>query len=343
MSSSRDFTVGLFVIAAFIIMVIVTIFLRHWDFLSNRVIYYGIFKEVSRLDVGAPVLVAGVKVGQVTAMEYIGPPRPVRIAMRIDKNVHLFSNAVVRVTPAQVIGDTTVNIDAGSSDHKELTPGSTLFGQNPPQLEETIARVSDEMVQALEGVSAILNDPKNKESIKQIMANTASITDKVNTEFMPFIGDLKKNSALLHDLLVQLQQQVTKVSGEITKTSSSFRATSGDYSEAAKTLTRNIDASARRLEATIDELQKAVRTNEKPLGETLRQINQAAQQLSDVLGRIKKGQGTLGKLINDPRPFDQLQQVLSGISQTLTGHRESAFPVDKSAGDANPTPEPAHR
>jgi hypothetical protein len=40
MTFSRDFIVGMFVIAAFVILTIVTVFLRHWDPFNRQDTYY---------------------------------------------------------------------------------------------------------------------------------------------------------------------------------------------------------------------------------------------------------------------------------------------------------------
>lgn len=347
MTLSRDFIIGLFVIVALAILTVVTVSLRHWDFFSRRSTYYAIFEQVKRLDVGAPVLVSGVQVGQVTDLEYIGPPKPVRVTMRIKKDVRFFSNAEVRVIPAQVIGDTTVNIDAGTPGPKsqELHSGDTIVGVESPGLEERFETLSSEMIDAIQGVSTILNDPQNQASFKKTIANTAVLTGKmnetfsiINSEIKPLVTDLKNTAANLNEFLQDAKNLTQSASGNISATGESFRKTSAEYDKAAQTLTREIQDVSKRLQSAIGKLDNTVSANQEPLGETLKQLGAASRSLNEILMQIKKGEGTLGKLIQDPRPFEQFQQILQGISSTLTGRHESIFPVEKPANGPQPSP-----
>jgi phospholipid/cholesterol/gamma-HCH transport system substrate-binding protein len=351
MNFSRDFVVGIFVLIGLLILTAITISLRHWDLLSNRTTYYAQFKQVSKLDVGAAVLVSGIQVGQVADMEYQGGELPVLITMRIKREVVFYPSATVRVIPAQVIGDTTVNITPGQpvkGASEPIKPGSRIPGVEAPELGEVVTKVSDQMMLTMQGVSAILNDPQNQANFRKVIDNTAMLTEKmnrtfelINHDFKPVIDDLKRIAASLNNVLVDAQAMPSRVTSEIEKTGGSLRATAADYSESARTLTREINATSQHLQSTIEQAQKTIEANQKPLNDTLKEMGAATRELREILERLQGGQGTLGKLLTDPRPFEHLQQILSDISEKITGRQESLFP--QMAPPAAPgSQEPAH-
>ena len=49
--------------------------------------------------------------------------------------------------------------------------------------------------------------------------------------------------------------------------------------------------------------------------------------LSDAIGAVLNGNGTLGRLINDPRPFEDLQRVMRTLAERLAGSQPSAFQI----------------
>lgn len=340
MHVSRNFVVGFFVAAGLALFVVATIFLKHWDPLSQRHSYYALFRQVKRLENGAQVLVSGVKVGEVTAIEYIGGERPVRITMRIERDVNLYSNAEVQVVPAQVIGDTTVNIKAGAQEPgtRLLAPGAVLVGAEAPELEDIVGRVSEEMVSALKGAGAILNDPDNQASFKQTMANTASLTEKmnrtfdiINQEITPLVADLRRTTEHITSFMHTAEQLSMQVTDDVSQTGAAFRDAAEEYRRAAGTLSKEIEAVSQKIQMTVGELQKTINEDQQPLHETLTQLGAASRALTQILNQINQGEGTLGKLIQDPTPFNQLKQILSGLSNRLTGQRESIFPLEKPA------------
>jgi len=336
MNRSRDFIVGIFVLIALLILTAITVSLRHWNLFSNRTTYYAQFKQVSKLDIGAVVLFSGLPVGQVTEMEYVGGEQPILITMRIKREVVFYASASVRVVPAQVIGDTTVNITPGEpvkGAAEPLKPGSRIPGVEAPEFGEVVTKVSDQMMLTMQGVSAILNDPQNQANFRKVIDNTAMLTEKmnrtfdlINHDFKPVLDDLKRIAASLNKVLVDAQTMPSRVTSEIEKTGASLRATATDYSESARTLTREINATSQHLQSTIEQAQKTIKANQKPLNDTLTEIGTTTRELREILDRLQRGQGTLGKLLTDPRPFDQLQQILTGIAEKLTGRGESLYP-----------------
>lgn len=344
MAAKRDFIVGLFVIAAIIVLAGATMVLRHWDIFNRRIRYYVRFDHVRQLDVGSPVLAYGIVVGSVSDLEYIGMPHPIRVTMLVDKKVALYSNAKMRVVPAQVIGNTTLNIDdtghPGAGVH-ELKPGEEIIGTEPVYMESI-------MTETLQGLGKLLNDNQTQAAFKGTMLNLESVTKRmdetfkhINEQFMPLVSELKQSSANLNKLLVDARSSTTHVADTITSAGESFRGASADYARAARTLNQQIGETAEKIQKLIDQVQGIVKTNQAPINDTVGELRKTSRQLGELIDRVNQGEGTLGKLITDPRPFQQLQQLIDSLSQRLTGGGGAAtFPnLESPQGDRSQFPQ----
>lgn len=325
MNLKRDTIVGLFVLVAIVILAIVTMMLRHWDFFNRRYTYYVKFDHVRQLDVGSPVLAYGIVVGSVSQLKYIGPPHPILVTMRIDKEVQLWTNAQLRVIPAQVIGSTTLNIDSNGYPSKDSLlikpddPEEVIEGAEPQPMENI-------MTDALTGISKILNDKDTQTAFKGTMVNLASVTERmdttfrmINEQFVPLVRELKQSSANLNQMLTNATTATQHIADSIAGAGQSIQTAGNEYARTGRTLDVEIKTMADRLDKVIAQMQQTVQTTQQPIADALKDIKETSRSLREVVDRINRGDGTLGRLINDPRPIEKLDQLIDSLSQRLTG------------------------
>lgn len=341
MTSKKDIVVGLFVIAAIVILAMATMVLRHYDVFNRRDTYYVLFNHVKQLDIGSPVLAFGVNVGTVTNLEYKNDQeRPIRVTIRIDKAVKLYSNAQLRVNPAQVIGSTTLIIDSvgwPAKDAHMLKPGDTILSYEPVGMDTAMNEV-------FQGLSKIINSQDTQTAVKQIIMNMDSVTRRmddtfrmINEQFIPMISDLKASSSNLNKLLTEAQEAVARAADSVSSASASIQSVGAAYGESGRTLNREIKQVADRLQTTIAQAQKTLAGSQQPIDQTLGELQKSSRSLSEILDKINRGEGTLGKLISDPRPFLELKSLIDAISaRLLGGGGASTFPQVQPQAAASP-------
>ena len=358
MTTSREFLVGLFTIIALVALTLVTASLGEWSFLSKRYTYYATFKRVKKLDVGAPVLVYGVQRGQVTKIQYVSstPRRPVLVTMSIDRDVQLYDNAQVQVSLAGVIGDTSVNIDAGSSEdgHKRLPPGSVIEGEATVELETLVDDFSQRSMELMDAIIEIITDPENKTNIKRVIGNTANATEKLNVtlesvdktfvmfneEFRPLVAQLNRTSDNLNQLLQAAQSSTQTFTGQVQQTGQSLQGSIEDFDKTVRQLRDDYGSLAQRLDKILEATDQSIGENRPVLAAASGELLKALQQINQILAHVNQGDGTLGALVNDPRPFEELQSLLRTLNRVLTGSQPSSFSLPGPAERAKPTPTP---
>jgi phospholipid/cholesterol/gamma-HCH transport system substrate-binding protein len=131
--------VGLFMVAGIAALAYLSVNLGRVDILGQRgYVVYADFPSVGGLKSGASVEIAGVSVGRVQSIglnDY-----QARVALQIDTNVKLQTDAIVSIKTKGLIGEKFVLISPGGSD-KVVAPGGRMTEvEAPVDIEELISK-----------------------------------------------------------------------------------------------------------------------------------------------------------------------------------------------------------
>lgn len=147
----KDFLVGGFVLASLVAVGVLLAALGLWNGTRGKrfVVRYGFAGGV---DLGAPVRVAGIKVGKVEAIDFLARPMaaeragetPPAVQLRV--SVSPEATSLVRqdsrfyVNIAGIIGERYVEIVPGSAESPELADGSVVRGVDPPRIDQLLSQ-----------------------------------------------------------------------------------------------------------------------------------------------------------------------------------------------------------
>lgn len=335
MATRREVTVGIFMVAAFALFLAFTVSLRNIDFLSNRHTYYVLFDRIERLEPGAAVLVRGAPAGAVSQIQYVAGPHPIMVTLRIDKKIVLYADADISVQPAAVIGETTVNINNIGDAHKEpLAPGGEIVGKAPASIETTVVDLSerignvlDQLTPTLEGIQKFVGDKENQEHARVMLRNFAEASENLDKTFKAMNEQLRPVVDDLHRLPAQLQDFLDVATTVTLRLDRNAAATAGSWDQAGRRLDEAVRTNSAELRRTIEHLNQILDQNQRPINEAVARLNRSTERIDKMLDEIQRGQGTLGGLITDPRPFEQLRELLNSASSSLTGRREPIVPL----------------
>ena len=126
-SFSLEFVVGIFAVASFLALAYLSVGLGGMDLFNSKDSYYvkAQFDNISGLEKGASVEVAGVKIGDVTDIKFKDEDAIAEVTMRI-KDVKLREGDIASIRTKGIIGDRYVKITRGSSD-EYLSDGATIM------------------------------------------------------------------------------------------------------------------------------------------------------------------------------------------------------------------------
>jgi len=137
-SATRDLVVGLFVAVGLAALAYLSFQVGglSWN-TPGGLTLYATFDEIGGLKTRAPVVIAGVKVGQVTAIELDGDLRA-RVTLDVDPRVEVAADSSAAIRTSGVLGDQYVAIEPGAETERLGPEGTILYTSGAISLEKVI-------------------------------------------------------------------------------------------------------------------------------------------------------------------------------------------------------------
>ncbi len=287
------------------------------------------FDNPGGVQTGAPVKIAGVKVGKVEEIQFrggkldekTGHREPlVRVKISVEKRYEksIYENSLFYVTTQGVLGEQFLAVEPGSSDRPVLPEGATVRGLDPPRLDmllaesyellhSTVSAVRDNRAEIKDTFDALRSTLKgtgtffanNQDRIDRIVANVETATVEGN--------DLIKGA---NDKFVK-NPQVDRIMANVDNVSGRLAHDTPELLDDAKVTMKN----ARRLSDTVGAEEQQAKIK-KALDDTvalLGKANVAATDAQGLITHMRQGRGTVGALLMDEQLFDDLQEMVRDL------------------------------
>jgi len=192
MSKKRnEALVGMFVLVGFVLFALLVFFISGVYLFRAGYALQVNYDYVSILDKGAPVRMAGVRVGEVSAVELLEDPANkrmrVKVRLFIKEGIRIRKNFAFKIQGTHVLSEPHIEITPAPGEEPVLEPNTTIEGVSPLPVENLIERadaISVQLHDILQRVHETVMDEKTGETIQSMLQN------------------LSKVSSALHNLLV---------------------------------------------------------------------------------------------------------------------------------------------
>lgn len=287
--------VGSFVVASLVAAAAVILSLSsQGGFFAPRYKLIAHFENVLGLQPNAPVWLAGKEVGRVEAVRFgaLGGRHPLEVELHVDRDVqHLVrSDSLASVGTIGVLGDSYVELTIGTLQADPLRDGDEIQAVTPVGLGALISKAGvalDSVAQLSEDLDAVVGTfhdggggEKAAEAIRAVTAMTLEVQN----------GD-----GLLHSLIFDNYE-------------------GGGVESIERSL------------ASLDHILNEVRTGQGILHELIYtetteqdlivQVLEAGARLNSILGKVDRGEGSLGLLLNDPTLYEDLKILVGGAQRS---------------------------
>ena len=246
-----------------------------------------VFPDVAGLKEGAPVRVAGVEVGTVEAVEFVGDRVEVHMQVLKENRPRITTTSIATLGSVSLLGEAAVDITASSG-------GTSIpdWGYVPSKRSTGFASVTDTATASLEEATSL-------------------------------IQDLRAGKGTLGRLFTdeQLYRELTTLVSSAEAVANNMNQGRGTIGRLM-----NDPAAARSLEGSLDNLQAMtarIRAGEGSLGKLLNDdslatsLKSATGNLDSFTGRINRGEGTLGKLATDQELYNRLNSVSDRLDKVV--------------------------
>ncbi|HWL88053.1 MAG TPA: MlaD family protein [Polyangiaceae bacterium] len=312
--------VSLGILAAFILV------MGGLSFQSSYPIYVD-FDNPGGLQAGGAVRIAGVKVGSVDELRFMGgiiDPQSgrrvlVRAKLKVESRVKetIHEDADFYVTTQGVLGEQFLQIEPGTPTRPVLREGAIVKGIDPPRLDLFLAKAYELLDTAVTGIR------NNRELLGDIAVNTLNLLKGLNTVITDNRDRINRTMENLEKLSTEanaLTQDAHKTINDpkikrtidnIDKLSSDLQRDSGPMLKDAREALANVN----RASATVGapEEQAKLKKTLNDVAELASRANAAAADAQAIVAHVKKGEGTVGALMMDEEVYDDVQEMVRDL------------------------------
>ena len=266
-------------------------FLKGSSIFSKQKIVYAVYEEVEGLSIGADVNINGLSIGKITKIDFVPNSTKILVTMRIRSDLNFSKSSSAILYEAGLIGGKAIQIQTKFEQGNAIKSGDTLPSSTQP------------------GFTELVN--QQIAPLQQKLTSTLTSVD----ELFDGVSNVLNNQT--QENLKTTLTELTRTVENINSISKKLDVLLSDNTTAIDTTLRNLASTSSNLNQISDSL---AMVNIKSM---LDKYNQVAQNLNQILEQVNRGEGTAGKLINDPEVYQHLNETLNALQTLINDLKEN--------------------
>jgi len=281
LSRTREIQVGVTVLVALGITLWGVTWLKQLSLARRVRVWHVTFPQTGGLSTSDEVQVNGLRKGNVQSVALVHDHVSVDLALSAE--ITLTTDSRVAVRNVGMMGEKVIAVDL----HASGTPYAAT---------DTIPGIYEKGIpEVMAGVGGTID------AISELATQLKALADALDKN-----GNLTQTLTNLHDTSEELKAAVVENRAQLRLTIANFNASS----RTVKSLTTDREAELRR---ALDSFERSAAGLERL---TLRLDSLRATPQS-VSGKVDRGDGSLGKLVNDPRLYDEARQTVTELKALI--------------------------
>jgi phospholipid/cholesterol/gamma-HCH transport system substrate-binding protein len=254
---------------------------------------YTYFDTVAGLEKKTVVRMAGVKVGAVKAISLRGSKA--EVAMDINHEIEIPQDSSATLASLGLLGEKYIEITPGTAD--EILQAGGRIGSLPPvsfdQLGIILSSVGDDIKNTSKALRDLLGEGEARVNIKEILQNLSMV------------------SAELKDFFDENRPHVTRSLDKADQAIETFDSN-------VQSISQNLDELILEFKDMVKENRGGLKGNLDRIKELITETEEALKNLNKSLQKINKGEGTLGKLIEDPSLYEKAENAVNRAEEIVS-------------------------
>ena len=293
MKISNEARLGAVIFTAALIFIAGVIYLRGIDLQKKEYSLTIFYDNVNGLQEGSPITVGGLTIGKVDDMRLAGTS--VAVDVSIQNKVLLPKDSRAYIKSASIMGGKLISIIPGSG-RVMLQDGDSLAGSYEADLTEltsTLAPISSNVLGILQRVNSTFDE-------------------KTRTNIQNILSDVNHSSTELEQIIHAEGERLDYAIGNF-----------GVFSTNLSRFAVNLDSITLSERSNLDTSMASIRDVTYNLEEASEHLKSTTQSLDAVLGKIEKGEGTLGKLVQEDNLYNHVDSLAVNLNLLVKDLREN--------------------
>ena len=288
---SNEVKIGIIVLASIFVAYIGFRIMQDEPFFSSSNVLYTKYGDVEGLLKGANVSVIGLKIGTVKELVYLPEEDSIRVTINITEDIVIPVGSVAKLVVPNFIGSPTIEIiKSGNS-----TPIEWEGKIKGVKEEGLLDSFTDKATSISDSVEISIN------KINSILTKAESINE---SEINNTISSFKETGETIQKIISRRQSDIDSLIIDARKTMGAL----SELSDASKEDVENTLANLEKFSSELD----ALRT----------ELQASSESINSILSKIDVGEGTLGKMVNDPSLYNNLDSLTVNLNELIKGIQE---------------------
>jgi phospholipid/cholesterol/gamma-HCH transport system substrate-binding protein len=248
------------------------------------------FDDVAGLDAKSAVRVAGVRKGKVTDVRVENGKAVVEL--EVDDDVQLHRNATARVANLGLLGEKYVELDPGTPDAGVIVGESVrLPGSQPASIDDVtsqVAAIAEDVKAITASLRTVMAGPQGEQRLEDIVENVRDITAQVRQLVAANRTNVDATMANMREITANLRVEIPRLAASLDRAAGSVGGTVGENREDVRRIVENLRTLSADLRVT-------------------------TENLNNITGQVKSGEGTVGKLLYSDEAHKRLTDALASV------------------------------
>ncbi|PKP21110.1 MAG: MCE family protein [Bacteroidetes bacterium HGW-Bacteroidetes-21] len=280
-------------------------FLKGKDLFKSEDTYYAVYKQVDGLTESSPVLINGLKMGLVREVRFVSDTdRNIFISFAVPKGQLIPVQSVAEIYSMDLMGSKGIRLNLTDTNVYHA-PGDTLISGVEKDLKEQVsAQVlplkskAEDLLKSIDSVMIVIQYILND--------NARDNLAKTFTSIKQTIQNLERTSIMLDTLMNSEKGKISRIFSNIESISTNLRNNNEELTKVINNFSAISDSLARSdIKGTVDN------------------ANKALTDAAVILEKIKKGEGSMGMLINNDSLYKNLESASLNLDKLLRDIKEN--------------------
>ncbi|MEM1258741.1 MAG: MlaD family protein [Bacteroidota bacterium] len=289
MKLSREVKTGILVLLGILAVIMGFSYLKSSSIFDSSRTFYAVYDHVGGLRSGTQVSLNGLVVGNVSSIRFKDSSGKLMVTFMVNNDFEFSKNSKVELYDTGIIGGKGLQIIPAFDTAPNAQSGDTLQTTTKPGLTELVQQ--------------------NLTPLQMSLESTVSDADTLLTNINSILDTRTKRE--LQQTISGLNQLVNTFQGSASKLNALLEANGEQLDSTLK----NVNTITSNFSKISDSLVNA------GLGQTLTDLQTTVASLNHVLGKVEKGEGTLGKMANDEELYNNLAEVSRELDLLLQDFR----------------------
>ena len=277
MKLSREIKTGIIVVGGILLFVLGFSYLKSSPLFEDGKTFYAVYKDVGGLQIGTPVTINGLVVGNVNGIKFRDRSGNLVVTFSVKTDFGFSNTSPAELYDTGIIGGKGIQIKPIFDGASIAKSGDTLPSNIQPGLTQLLQKQLTPLQKKVEG--AVTNADSLLMNVNEVLGTRAK-------------RDLRETLAGLNQTVASFQRSADALN----------RILSNNEDKLGNSLT-NFE----KLTANFSKLADSL--NNAGLNRTLAGLESSVSNLDELMGRLNSGNGTLGKLMDDEKLYTNLNNA----------------------------------